>query len=102
MGTGQTFQEEELLDFYALMPLHAATVPGMRWYNHQMDRYLVVLLCIKIPLLDLDSDTVGTTFTDSLTEDVFANQEENWGLDLGIYDKVKSQFGLLTTLFRRG
>ena len=34
MGTGQTLQEGGWFDFYALMPLHAATVPGMRWYNH--------------------------------------------------------------------
>ena len=39
MGTGQTLQEGGWLDFYALTPLHAATVPGMRWYNHQMERY---------------------------------------------------------------
>ena len=39
MGTGQTLQEGGWFDFYALMPLHAATVPGMKWYNHQMERY---------------------------------------------------------------
>ena len=56
MGTGQTLQEGGWLDFYALTLLHAATVPGMRWYNHQMERYMDGLLCIKVPsLLGLDT-----------------------------------------------
>ena len=53
MGTGQTLQEGGWLDFYAMTPLHVATVPGdgitIRWKD------MVGLLCIKVSLLGLDT-----------------------------------------------